>query len=192
MNIMTKPDFKWTDENVTLLIALKDQGHTRAEIAKRLGTGKNSVVGKLNRLGLSHSENNPIIHIPKADRALFITLWRSGKPLAEIAKQTGMSTDSAVEARARNWGLPTRKAIKRARPKGVRVRPTRMVNKDRRVEFEPHDGPGCQFIHGEPADRDFCGAPTKELDQNQHSPYCEHHHERAYVPQRKAKEQDAA
>lgn len=35
----------------------------------------------------------------------------------------------------------------------------------------------CQYMHGDPSKRHFCGAPTK-----QGSPYCEKHHKRCYIP----------
>ena len=33
----------------------------------------------------------------------------------------------------------------------------------------------CQWLHGEPKDRDFCGDPIRAG-----SPYCPEHHERCY------------
>ncbi|ASG21389.1 hypothetical protein [Nitrospirillum viridazoti] len=36
---------------------------------------------------------------------------------------------------------------------------------------------GCQYLLGEPRDREFCGQPRQG-----HSPYCPDHHARCYVP----------
>lgn len=42
----------WTPERTNALIALWDEGHSTAEIGRRLGVTKNSVVGKVHRLRL--------------------------------------------------------------------------------------------------------------------------------------------
>ena len=43
----------WTDDAITRLRALWDEGHSTAEIGRRLGITKNAVVGKAHRLNLS-------------------------------------------------------------------------------------------------------------------------------------------
>src|SRR5882672_4270969 len=42
----------WTDENLELLKELNANGLSRSQIGDRLGCSRNSVFGKLNRLGL--------------------------------------------------------------------------------------------------------------------------------------------
>jgi GcrA cell cycle regulator len=42
----------WTPERTNALIALWDEGHSTAEIGRRLGVTKNAVVGKVHRLRL--------------------------------------------------------------------------------------------------------------------------------------------
>jgi GcrA cell cycle regulator len=42
----------WTDETILCLRALWDEGHSTAEIGRRLGITKNAVVGKAHRLNL--------------------------------------------------------------------------------------------------------------------------------------------
>ncbi len=42
----------WTDELVAELSRLWNEGHSTAEIGRRLGVTKNAVVGKANRIGL--------------------------------------------------------------------------------------------------------------------------------------------
>ena len=42
----------WTDETIARLRALWDEGHSTAEIGRRLGVTKNAVVGKAHRLSL--------------------------------------------------------------------------------------------------------------------------------------------
>lgn len=43
----------WTDQMVEDLRTMWKQGLTTAEIGKKLGVSKNSIVGKVHRLGLS-------------------------------------------------------------------------------------------------------------------------------------------
>ncbi len=45
-------DFEWTDVAVRRLRSLWDEGHSTAEIGRRLGVSKNAVVGKAHRLDL--------------------------------------------------------------------------------------------------------------------------------------------
>jgi GcrA cell cycle regulator len=42
----------WTDETIARLRALWDEGHSTAEVGRRLGVTKNAVVGKAHRLNL--------------------------------------------------------------------------------------------------------------------------------------------
>jgi len=44
--------FGWTDQVVTRLRSLWAEGHSTAEIGRRLGVSKNAVVGKAHRLDL--------------------------------------------------------------------------------------------------------------------------------------------
>jgi GcrA cell cycle regulator len=45
-------NFDWTDVVITQLRSLWDEGHSTAEIGRRLGVSKNAVVGKAHRLDL--------------------------------------------------------------------------------------------------------------------------------------------
>ena len=45
----------WTDEGVETLKAMWAEGHSAREIGERLGFTRNAVIGKANRLGLSHA-----------------------------------------------------------------------------------------------------------------------------------------
>ena len=44
----------WTGEAVEVLQAMWAEGRSARDIAERLGTTRNAVIGKANRLGLSH------------------------------------------------------------------------------------------------------------------------------------------
>src|SRR3954451_16356577 len=45
-------DMEWTEETITRLRGLWSEGHSTAEIGRRLGISKNAVVGKAHRLDL--------------------------------------------------------------------------------------------------------------------------------------------
>jgi GcrA cell cycle regulator len=52
-------DMEWSDETIAQLRALWAEGHSTAEIGRRMGISKNAVVGKAHRLSLS-SRPSPI------------------------------------------------------------------------------------------------------------------------------------
>ncbi len=58
----------WTDETIARLRALWDEGHSTAEIGRRLGITKNAVVGKAHRLTLP-ARPSPIRRVPGEARA---------------------------------------------------------------------------------------------------------------------------
>lgn len=49
----------WTEEKIQKLKTLWDNGGTGAEIAAVLGTTRNAVLGKVNRIGLSRNDGWP-------------------------------------------------------------------------------------------------------------------------------------
>lgn len=51
------------------------------------------------------------------------------------------------------------------------------------VRMQENDGPPpktCQWLHGDPRDRDFCGQPTTKHPDGRRSSYCEEHHARCW------------
>lgn len=50
----------WTDERIKQLKALKSQGIPTSQIAVQMGVTKNTIVGKIDRLGLTGSPRNPV------------------------------------------------------------------------------------------------------------------------------------
>ncbi len=62
---------EWTEETIAQLRALWKEGHSTAEIGRRMGVTKNAVVGKAHRLKLSsrpspiRRERNPEGHRPR-------------------------------------------------------------------------------------------------------------------------------
>jgi GcrA cell cycle regulator len=59
----------WTDDRVQQLKTLWAEGHSAAEIAERLGqTTRNSVIGKVHRLGLAGRRKTPRPRQPRVSR----------------------------------------------------------------------------------------------------------------------------
>ena len=48
----TNSEFEWTDDTIRELRQLWSEGHSTAEIGRRIGISKNAVVGKAHRLDL--------------------------------------------------------------------------------------------------------------------------------------------
>jgi len=154
MNAITKPNKcrtkakhrrgVWTEEMDAKLIRLREGGFTTVEIAPELGVTKNSVCGRINRLGLSKSEDNPI------------------KPLTPEEKAAKVKDKHRRDSQRYKMREKKRKAaIKRL----YLDEPT-----------AKGDTGGCQFLHGEPTERNFCGH-----DRRKGSSYCDHHHSRCYI-----------
>ncbi len=158
----------WTEETIARLRALWAEGHSTAEIGRRMGISKNAVVGKAHRLELS-ARPSPIRRGDEAPRR--------PAPARRLASAPPTSTPSASEppnARAagrldeRPAPPPLRAVVAAARGAGREM-------------------PCCWPI-GEPGTPDFrfCDAPAIAG-----KPYCEAHAQLAYVKVRDRRE-DAA
>ncbi|MDQ2804861.1 MAG: GcrA family cell cycle regulator, partial [Pseudomonadota bacterium] len=55
---------EWSEDTILRLRALWEEGHSTAEIGRRLGVTKNAVVGKAHRLDLA-ARPSPIRHAPE-------------------------------------------------------------------------------------------------------------------------------
>ncbi|MDH5489525.1 MAG: GcrA family cell cycle regulator [Rhodospirillaceae bacterium] len=80
---MSAPE--WTPDRIKTLIALWDEGHPTSEIGRRLGVTKNSVVGKVHRLGLKKRQS-PIRQASSTPRP---------KPVKTTASKTPVVKPSA-------------------------------------------------------------------------------------------------
>lgn len=87
------PPSPWTDERVVLLKKMLGDGDSASEIARAIGTTRNSVLGKLHRLGLA--EELTLIWT-KAVVARLIKLWRDGMSYRQIAAELGLSRNTVM------------------------------------------------------------------------------------------------
>jgi GcrA cell cycle regulator len=159
---------EWSEETIQRLRALWEEGHSTAEIGRRLAISKNAVVGKAHRLDLPArpspirrgGSSEPRPRRPRVARVAGPTL----PPLA--------STRSAVPVLA-----PAPRAVSASGPRPHPMPPPRYG----RVIT-------CCWPIGEPGTQSFrfCDAPSVPG-----KPYCSEHAELAYVKVRDKRE-DAA
>jgi len=176
---------EWTDETIGRLRGLWDEGHSTAEIGRRLGFSKNAIVGKAHRLDLS-ARPSPIrrdVTEPEPARAEGTTL--PPLPSDEIKTAERPPPELVVE--------PAPAAVEPPPPPPVRIVPPRpVVVAPPRLQAVPARPYGrivtCCWPIGEPGTRSFhfCDDPSEPG-----KPYCGDHAKLAYVKVRDRRE-DAA
>jgi len=146
----------WTAERIGELEKLWAEGHSTAEIGRRLGVSKNAVVGKAHRMGLP-GRQSPIDAARRKPRKAAAPCPRPAKPAAAVRP--------AAPKPAAKPEVPAQAA---AKPAAAAPRP-----KARKA----HSGPSCQWPFGDPRQPDFhfCGAPAAAG-----KPYCDAHCAVAY------------
>jgi GcrA cell cycle regulator len=156
----TNAEFEWTDDTICELRQLWSEGHSTAEIGRRMGVTKNAVIGKAHRLDLP-ARPSPIRtgssrHPPRALRRQPVPRLADTVPLLSLC---GANVPTTVECIA-----PSDRPAQR-----VAVAP-------RRIGSHP-----CCWPIGEPGTPAFrfCDAPAPLG-----VPYCEEHARRAYKPRR--------
>lgn len=177
---------EWTDDTITRLRSLWDEGHSTAEIGRRLGVSKNAVVGKAHRLDLS-GRPSPIR--PSADGA------RTRSPLRRVAGPTlpplasarpPVPTPSVTAAAApRTAGALALKPMPAAAPRPAPAPAPRL----QAVAPRPYGRiVTCCWPLGEPGTRSFRFCDAESVPGK---PYCACHADLAYVKLRDRRE-DAA
>lgn len=101
----------WTADIIAKLRHLRAEGHSTAEIGRRLGISKNAVCGKIGRLKLGGG-TSPIRPTDPGDRAQVEEMLRAGRPPLEVSGLTGMSIN-IVRSIRRDMGLPPLPQTKR-------------------------------------------------------------------------------
>lgn len=171
---------EWTDEIVSRLRQLWDEGLSTAEIGRRLNISKNSVVGKAHRLDLP-ARPSPIRRDPSG----------AAPARPAPARVTGPTLPSLAEpAEPAPAAMPVAEAappVRQAAPaRAVPARPTLVSS--RPAQPQPRAAaraPSCCWPIGEPGTPSFrfCGDPALVG-----KPYCQPHAEIAYVRVRDRRE----
>lgn len=154
----------WTDEMVEELRKMWKDGLTTGEIGKRLSVSKNSIVGKVHRLGLS-GRPSPIkkkeegtSSAPKAEKK-----ETPAKPTSKPTKEAPSPANQKAEKAAE---------IEKPCPKGYHLK---AGHKASLADLDNHT---CRWPLGDPKDENFhfCGKKVR-IGQT----YCEEHSAIAYV-----------
>jgi GcrA cell cycle regulator len=157
----------WTDERVTLLRQLWEDGQSASKIAAQLGgVTRNAVIGKVHRLGLSGRVIKPAEDVAAARR----------KPVQEVEIETAIAV---VEAEA-----PEPVAILAHRPApdfpvpAAAPEPVALAASQRVTIMDLRESM-CRWPIGDPTTPEFgfCGARSITG-----LPYCTHHAQIAYQP----------
>jgi GcrA cell cycle regulator len=174
---------EWTEDTVIRLRELWDEGHSTAEIGRRLGFSKNAIVGKAHRLDLparpspirrESSEPGPLCGLSRTDRPTL-------PPLPSDTAIPMPSSEARPLLPVRSQPVPLRVAT----PRPVPVAPPRV----QAVTPRPYARiVTCCWPIGEPGTQSFrfCDDPSEPG-----KPYCTEHAKLAYVRVRDRRE-DAA
>lgn len=170
----------WTDEMVEDLRKMWHEGLTTGEIGKRLGVSKNSIVGKVHRLGLSgrpspiKKKNEPAKEkneTPKEAAKKEEKNAKKAKPEKNIKEDN--TSKPEIETKVSEVEVKeTRIEIIR---NSTKVEHPKQHNKVMLTDLDNHT---CRWPIGDPKDENFhfCGKKIK-IGQT----YCEEHANIAYV-----------
>jgi len=171
---------EWNEETVARLIGLWAEGHSTAEIGRRINVSKNSVVGKAHRLNLPARRRRSAGMAPRVHPVL--------PPASHCRSHSAAASGRSVVvggATARNFGVagpgPDRGVqhggeAASAAPRSAPVRP---------VLARATRPAACCWPIGEPGTKDFHFCDGEAMPGK---PYCAEHAQIAYVKVRDRRE----
>lgn len=179
----------WTEEKIAELTRLWGEGHSTAEIGRRMGCTKNVIVGKAHRLGLParqspiNSEARTLQAAAKRAQnlAAAVRLKQEGYSAAQISRQLGLNRETAGKM-LRDAGHGSNGGRRHALKPGAALPGLVAVPAEPSAPVAAHPlvrlGGGCRWPDGDPrkAGFRFCERP----DVVQGKPYCEEHCAKAY------------
>lgn len=175
---------EWNDESISRLIQLWGEGHSTAEIGRRMGVSKNAVVGKAHRLNLP-ARPSPIRRDAEGAPARPAQPRRvTGPTLPPLPATASAPVSGAVSGPvsapvAAPSPTSARPAVAAApRPVAVRAAPYRST----RLAT-------CCWPIGEPGTKGFHFCDAEALSGK---PYCAEHAQLAYVKVRDRRDEAAA
>lgn len=167
----------WTDEMIEQLKKMWDEGLTTGEIGKRLNVSKNSIVGKVHRLGLS-GRPSPIKR--KNPEAQTVKPKTEKKPNPPVVKEVKQEKKLPPEPKPIKVKEPEPVKEKEPEVKFIPVikeekAPSKAGQNVSLVELDNHT---CRWPIGDPKDENFhfCGNKVR-IGQT----YCDEHAAIAYV-----------
>ncbi len=159
----------WTDQMVEDLKKMWKEGLTTGEIGRRLGVSKNSIVGKVHRLGLS-GRPSPIKKKSDTPKPAETT---EKKPIKkESFFQSATKKETPVPENNKNETSDNNRFI------STKIESKPLPRKDGKVLLTNLDNHTCRWPIGDPKDENFhfCGKRVR-LGQT----YCDEHAALAYV-----------
>lgn len=164
----------WTDDKISIVLQMRDDGFSTSQIAKRLGTTKNAVCGVVNRRGFSKPPEKilfkKIFVFSKPQESQLRELVAQNKGNAYIAKIMNM-TEKQIASGVRQFKL----IGKRTANPTLAIKPMPKIER----EIAPPGGMSllyasnrhCRYHLGTGADNlpRCCGAETV------YKSWCEHH-----------------
>jgi GcrA cell cycle regulator len=188
---------EWSDEVINQLRALWSEGHSTAEIGRRLGVTKNAIVGKAHRLDLP-ARPSPIRRDPDAEPVRRVMVRRVEGPTLPPLPSAHGEAETCFQAFSPDIQAPpprpvvtppTLSAPPLPRPVVVVPRPAAPPPRPVPMAARPYGRiVTCCWPIGEPGTREFrfCDVPSEPG-----RPYCEDHIKVAYVKVRDRRD-DAA
>lgn len=173
----------WDSETIATLRSLWEQGHSTAEIGRRMVLSKNAIVGKAHRLGLPsrpspiHRNGQPKVYVPVA-RPQFVLPPLASTQAAGIASMTGHGYKLAVIAQAMGLDVRVVRAVVPGKPLPVTLVPP-MPSPEPRRQASKRD---CCWPIGEPGTKTFRFCDSVSVVGK---PYCDEHARLAYVKVRR-------
>lgn len=195
----------WTDEAVETLIELWKQGLTTVEISKIIGVSKNSVIGKVHRLGLpkrpSPIKQKSTTKAPKKE-AVKPAAEKEAAPKketkkVEVKEETKVPKVEVAPKKAPKIEVKEEVVTPVKEAKKVEVKEEIPSIKESKKTFTPTpksvqkdfkenislielESQSCRWPFGDPKDEGFHFCGKKVLPGQT---YCPEHNERAYVKQ---------
>lgn len=171
----------WTDDMIAELKKLWSKGMSTGEIGKKLGVTKNSVVGKVHRLGLD-GRPSPIKRKDE-DKTLKSPTSKPEAPKAMQKKEAKPAKPEPLKVQTPRLEPARTKKIEHI-VEDVKITPIKIEKKDIVIKKEGDfslidlDGHSCRWPIGDPKDENFhfCG---KKIRTGQ--TYCDEHSAIAYV-----------
>jgi GcrA cell cycle regulator len=169
----------WDEETIRLLRELWGQGHSTAEIGRRLGVSKNAIVGKAHRLELD-ARPSPIRRDavkPAPDRPS-PCLRAAGPTLPPLASATVQACSATLApSNVRQFRIPPVPAPQPVSPAAAAPLVPRPTMPPAQIQSR-RSAPSCCWPIGEPGTKSFRFCDDTSMPGK---PYCDEHAKLAYV-----------
>jgi GcrA cell cycle regulator len=179
----------WDEETIRLLRDLWSQGHSTAEIGRRLGVSKNAIVGKAHRLELD-ARPSPIRRdgVKSASERPLPCLRAAGPTLPPLPSATVQAFSAAPAlSNPRPFRAAPAQTPRPVLPPPVAPLAPRPVVPSTQIQSR-RPAPSCCWPIGEPGTKSFRFCDDISIPGK---PYCDQHAKLAYVKVRDRRE-DAA